>query len=132
LILLLISSILSQMNIFGRFSRLIQQTRRRLGESQADVARRVGVSQQLVSRIEAGGGSWEQLVGLAKTLGLGVEIRLGGQSEWAAYPLDADERREIEANIDWFSRRPPLERLRAIAQHMKAARQLQELGRHGR
>ena len=117
---------------FSRFSRLIRQKRRRRHETQGDVAARLDVSQQLVSRMEAGRCNWEQFVQLARALGLGLEIRLGGQAERVVYPLDPRERREIEANIDWLSRLPPVERLRTIALHVDAANRLRKLGRDER
>lgn len=114
------------------FAHIFRAARKARGESQRDVARRLGVSQQWVSRLERGRVGLEQASEICKAYGLGLEIRLGDAVRTAVYPIDPAERREIEANLDWFSRLPPARRLRTIEQHVRAARRLQGAADDGR
>ena len=114
------------------FASQIRAARKARGESQSDVARRLGVSQQWVSRLESGRGGLGQAVEICKAYGLRLEVRLGDTTATVVYPIDPAERREIEANLEWFSRLTPAQRLRAIEQHVKAARRLQGAAQGGR
>lgn len=113
-------------------SKILRQARLKRGESQAKVAQRLGVSQQLVSRIERRGGSLRQIALLSRGLGLHLAVQIGDQTVTLVHPIDPDERKEIEANIAWFSRLAPVDRLRVSAIHFQAAQVLQEAGRRGR
>jgi len=98
----------------------IRTVRRQRHESQSRVAQRLGVSQQVVSQVERGKGSIEQLAKLCRGLGIPLELRIGRQARTLVHPLDPDERQEIEANIAWFSRLEPADRLQAIREHVRA------------
>ncbi|MBI4601760.1 MAG: helix-turn-helix domain-containing protein [Planctomycetes bacterium] len=102
------------------------RARKRLGLTQAELGKRLGVSQQLIARIEGGGGSLDQVARVCRALGLALEVTLDGVTKTLVHALNPDERREIEANIDWFSRLPPLARLKTIARHVKTIERLKK------
>ena len=110
----------------------LRRHRRLRGDSQARVAERLGASQQLVSRIERGQASLEQVAKLCKAIGLRLALEIGETRVILAHPIDPEERRQIEANIDWFQRIEPGRRLRVIARHVKAALRLQRAACHGK
>jgi transcriptional regulator with XRE-family HTH domain len=110
----------------------LRKHRRLRGDSQARVAERLGASQQIVSRIERGQASLEQVVKLCKAMGLRLAIEIGETRLTLVHPIDPEERRQIEANIDWFQRIEPGRRLRVIARHVKAALRLQRAACHGK
>ena len=102
------------------------KARKRLGLTQAELGRRLGVSQQLIARVEGGGGGLAQVARVCRALGLALQVTLDGVTRTLVHALNPDERREIEANIDWFSRLPPLTRLKTIAQHVKTIERLKK------
>ncbi len=110
----------------------IRAHRKRRRESQGRVASRLGTTQQVVSRVERGEASLEQIVRLCKALALPLAVEIGGHRIQMVYPIDPEERRAIEANIDWFARLDPARRLRAIALHVDASRRLREAASRGR
>lgn len=116
----------------NRLAELLREARKARGETQAAVADRLGMSQQLLSRIERGEASLEKILGLCRGLGLEVTLCLGRRAMTLVHPIDPDERREIEANIAWFSRLKPEERLRTAARNLRAAQRLIEGARRGR
>lgn len=118
------------MELIKTLSAHLRQARKARGECQTEVARRLGVRQQQISRLENGQGSFEQIVQLCRVYGISLDIRMGDFQRTVVHPLDPDERREIEANIAWFSRLSPIRRLRTIEGHLQAARRLQEAGRN--
>ena len=111
---------------------VLRKHRRQRRESQAQVAQRLGTSQQLVSRIEQGGGSLEQVLRLCRATGLEFTMEIGGRRLTLVHPLDPEERKEIEANIDWFARIEPASRLRVIARHVDASSRLKKAASHGK
>ena len=111
--------------------RVLKRARRARGETQAQVARRLGVSQQLVSHLERGEGSIEQLAKLCRGLGVPLSLHAGDETITLAHPIDPEERREIDENIAWFSRLGPAERLRTIRRHVKALERLRAAAAHG-
>jgi transcriptional regulator with XRE-family HTH domain len=113
----------------GAIASILRRARRERREKQADVARRAGISQQIVSRIERGEGGLEGLVLLARAIGLEVELRVGSLSLPLAHGIDPEERREIDANIAWFSRLPPAKRLRTIRLHAASLDRLRKAAR---
>ncbi len=92
----------------------LRKIRRDRGESQGEVAARLGISQQLLSRIERGETALEHLLGECRALGVAAEIRIGDEVFPWVHAMDPRERCEIEANLDWFSRLSPGDRLRAM------------------
>jgi transcriptional regulator with XRE-family HTH domain len=104
----------------------LRDSRRKRNESQAVIAGRAGISQQLVSRVEGGRGSIEQVLTLCRAIGIPVEFRIGRRKVPLVHALDPEERREIEANIDWFSRLSPGDRLRAARLHLMAIERLRK------
>ena len=109
----------------------IREARKSRGESQEDLAHRVGLSRETVAGIESGEGALNEFILVCKALGVRLEVKLGERTETLVFPLDPEERREIEANIDWFSRLEPAERLRTMARHLESARRLREAGLRG-
>ena len=105
-------------------ARILQEARERRRESQAQLADRLGVTRQLLSRIERGQGSLEKVADLCRALGLRVALEIGNRSVVLVHPIDPEERKEIEANLDWFSRLSPERRLTVAAEHARAARAL--------
>ncbi len=104
--------------------RVLKEARRARGETQAQVARRLGISQQLVSYLERGEGSVEQFAKLCRGLGVPLSLRAGDETITLVHPIDPEERREIDENIAWFSRLAPAARLRTIRRHVKALERL--------
>jgi transcriptional regulator with XRE-family HTH domain len=94
--------------------RQFRRIRRSRGESQAEVAARLGASQQLVSAIERGRSTIDHMMQACRALGIAGEIRIGDEVFPVAHAMDPRERREIEANLDWFSRLSPGDRLRTM------------------
>ena len=111
--------------------RTVAEARKARRESQSDVALRLGVSQQVISRVESGQSGLRQLVRVCRGLGVAVSLRVGEETIPLVAPVDPAERQEIEANIAWFSRLSPLARLRAIDAHARSARRLAEAARRG-
>ena len=74
----------------------------------------------------------KQLIRLCRDYGIRLDIDLDGRAKTLVYPMDREERNEIEANIEWFSRLGPAERLRTIEQHMAAAARLRGAAIDGR
>ena len=103
----------------------LREARRRRGESQAELAARLGTSQQTVSRWEKGDGSIDEIVGLCRALGVGARFEVGDARFVLVHEMDPEERKEIEANIDWFQRLSPDRRLEVIADHVRELRELQ-------
>jgi len=99
---------------------LLRRRRRARGESQAEVAARLGASQQLVSDIERGRTGIDAMLEACRALGIGASVRIGDESFTLVHEMDPRERREIEANLDWFSRLSPAERLRTMHRHRLA------------
>jgi transcriptional regulator with XRE-family HTH domain len=110
----------------------LRRHRRLRGDSQARVAERLGTSQQIVSRIERGQASIEQVAKLCRAVGLRLALEIGETRVTLAHPIDPEERRQIEANIDWFQRNEPGKRLRVMARHVEAALRLQRAASHGK
>ncbi len=54
------------------------------------------------------------MVSACRALGVSVEIRIQGKVIPLVHAIDPLERREIEANLDWFSHLSPLDRLRTM------------------
>ena len=104
--------------------RVLKEARRARGETQAQVARRLGISQQLVSYLERGEGSVEQFAKLCRGLGVPLSLHAGDETITLVHPIDPEERREIDENIAWFSRLAPAARLRTIRRHVKALERL--------
>ncbi len=111
--------------------RVLKEARRARGETQAQVARRLGISQQLVSYLERGEGSVEQFAKLCRGLGVPLSLHAGDETITLVHPIDPEERREIDENIAWFSRLAPAERLRTIRRHVKALERLRGAATHG-
>ncbi len=111
--------------------KLLKRARRARGETQAQVARRLGISQQLVSHLERGEGSIEQLAKLCRGLGVPLSLHAGDEIITLVHPIDPDERSEIDANISWFSRLAPAARLRTIRRHVEALERLRAAAAHG-
>jgi transcriptional regulator with XRE-family HTH domain len=110
--------------MISEISKRIRQARRRQGATQAQLAERLGVTQQLVSSVERGRGGLKQVVHVCRGLGLPLRIQVGDASIVLAHALDPEERKEIEANIDWFSGLPAGKRLRTVRLHVEAAERL--------
>ena len=107
-----------------RLGKSLKLARRRRGMSQAEVARRLGVTQQAVSLLEGGEGGLRQIVRYSKAIGTTLAVEVGNVRAVLVHRIDPSERREIEANIEWFSRLDPLGRLRATEGHVRAAQRL--------
>ncbi len=112
--------------------RVIGGARSKRGETQAQVADRLGVSQQLISRLERGRGNLHQLMRLCRGLGVRLSLQVGEETVTLVHPIDPEERQEIEANIAWFSRLAPADRLRTIRRHVAALERLRASTDHGK
>ena len=111
--------------------RVLKEARRARGETQAQVARRLEISQQLVSHLERGQGSVEQFAKLCRGLGVSLSLHVGEETITLVHSIDPEERKEIDENIAWFSRLAPAERLRTIRRHVKALERLRAAVTHG-
>jgi len=111
---------------------LLRTARRERKETQAAFARRLGLSQQLVSRAERGECSLSTLIRLSGGLGLPLSLQIADRTVTLVHALDPGERREIEANIEWYSRLKPADRLRVAARNFKATERLRRAARRGR
>jgi transcriptional regulator with XRE-family HTH domain len=112
-------------------ARILKEAREERGESQAQLAERLGVTQQLVSRIERGQGSLEKVADLCRALGLRLALQIGGRSVVLVHPIHPEERKEIEENIDWYERLSPVDRLRVNARNYEDLELLMKAGRRG-
>jgi len=76
-----------------RFGRIVRALRRRRGWRQVDLARRTGVSQSLIARIERGGAARvtvRRLEAIVESLGARVTVRVDWNGEAADRLLDAE------------------------------------------
>ncbi len=114
------------------FAALIRSAREARGESQATVARRLRFDRQAISLVEKGRASFTRMLDCCRALGLEVRLTVGKKTLTLVHAMDPDERAEIEANIDWFSRLKPLDRLRVHDIHRKADEILRKAASRGR
>jgi transcriptional regulator with XRE-family HTH domain len=90
------------------------------------VAARLGVSQQLLSKVERGQGSLDQVLKVCLALGVPAELRIQGEVFPLVHAIDHRERQEIDSNLEWFSRLSPGDRLRAARRHFLSLMKLRE------
>ena len=86
-----------------RFGRIVRALRHRRGWRQLDLARRTGVSQSLIARIERGGAgrlTIRRLEAVVEELGARVTVRVDWNGEAADRLLDAEHAALVEVVVD--------------------------------
>ncbi len=56
-------------------------------------------------------------------------LQIAGRTVTLVHAIDPEERREIEANIEWYSRLKPADRLRVAARNLDATERLRKAAR---